>query len=253
MKKDIMTRRNPRLFIAVEIPDSFPFLLRYHVIGFLDLEKPKDSKTYLFPALAVCATVILTGLSKPVDVALRKEATEVIRTHPTEGETNRKKQTLESLGDYRANAIKLQKNLSKIKTKDVRTTVTFNEPLQTNDAVELIEKYEVKPDLIYLYGEENGQDGYVTTGVFIKDGYSAEKIKEALVEATNELGQNNARPIGILSVVGSVPHEEVVSVQNEPKVYLADISADSGFGENQTGRDYVQHLGYDLYELKRKK
>jgi hypothetical protein len=149
--------------------------------------------------------------------------------------------------------LRLQDEFERVDLDDVLTTVTFNDPVGSRDVVEFISAYDVTPELIYVYGEEAGRDGYVTGGIYFEGGEDIRKIAEMVNEAEQDIKESGVTFIGVLSVIGEVSSRSVGTLQNDRKVYLADVSADEYFGRNVAGDDYVQHVGYELYSLKQQR
>ncbi len=192
---------------------------------------------------------VLYGFSGQANVSLKNQVDELLKIHPAETIMKSENLSMSHLDNYKNRAVELHKEFSNIRSGNVLTTITFSSPVDANRLVDFISEYDIEPEFIYVYGKEYVGDGYVTGGLYFDEEDDLNMIRERVNESKKDLLDPDADFIGFLSVIGQVSSNKISLVQNDAAVYLADVSGDKYFGYNTTGKEYVQHLGYALYEI----
>lgn len=144
----------------------------------------------------------------------------------------------EGLAHYKFLILKRFKEIEAKGVKSVHTTITLQEPISALSAEQLVEEFGLKPTFIYAFA-------YSKAGELITIGG---QFKGGLHRGLQDVVENeDADLLGVVSMVASVHTTQLASLQNDHRVFLADISADQNLVHNPGNRDYMHHFAWDLY------
>lgn len=143
------------------------------------------------------------------------------------------------LDAYKQSAITLHDAARKSKVDQFHSTITLAEPQPIEDVLRLMESHQITPRLVYAFAE--GKDGKTVTLATRMGGRV--DVEEMLPMMATD---SDARLLGVASIIGSVPTQRLGLLQEDPRVFLVDISADEHFVKNPGNKEYAHHLAWDL-------
>jgi hypothetical protein len=150
----------------------------------------------------------------------------------------------EGLELYRQEAKKFHRRAKGMGLEKVQATVTMQDPVTVDQALEILETYGLKPRFLYAFGDKNGQT--------VTYGYSFTSTHR---ERATAMARRNAMDrdfMGIVSIITAVPVAQLPALQNDSRIFLVDLVADENFTYNQGNGQYMHHLAWDLHENKKK-
>ncbi|MBP9698158.1 MAG: hypothetical protein KBD65_03130 [Candidatus Moranbacteria bacterium] len=148
------------------------------------------------------------------------------------------------LAHYKAHVLAIQERLGGgMEGASLFSTISFAAPQDIGNVREMLKWYEIKPRLILSHSKgANGKTATLAVRV------SKSAIENAL-QAADPSRQEELAFQGIVSIVGLVPSRHIVSLQQDPRVYLVDITGDPEVTDSTACDGYVQHVTWQLYGL----
>ena len=148
----------------------------------------------------------------------------------------------QGLGQYKTSIVSTHAQLADAGLESVHSTITFQEPLGLSDIDNLLIQHDINPVLTYAFAESS--DGEIVT--------IAGKFKDGVVQGITEITDDSPdlKLLGVVAIVGTVRAANVERLQADERVFLVDISADRNLTHNPRNRGYMQHFGWDLYQLR---
>jgi hypothetical protein len=149
----------------------------------------------------------------------------------------------QEIDQYKRVALELHQDAIQRGLVKLHSTITLSELMPTEQVLDLIQTFSLKPSLLYAFYE--GPDGGIVTGAVSVE-------PETLLRRVSSIARPSPRGeefLGIVSVVAAVPASELERLQNDRRVFLVDLRADESFArENLGNREHAHHLAWDLYQ-----
>jgi hypothetical protein len=125
-------------------------------------------------------------------------------------------------------------------------TVTFVEPLAPEETIQLLRRYDVRPQRAILL--THADDDTLITGLVALDEAEPATLADVLETGAADTSRRGGRPLGVSAFVGHVPGERLRPLQADPRVYLVDLSADPALGARHDGDESAHDLGWRLWQ-----
>lgn len=187
-------------------------------------------------AVAALASVILMGAGG-FGLAERNE-------RPGVDERYERYATLKSeerLDAYLTEIVGLQEEARERGLVSVQATVTLAEPMSVDSVEKLWQEFELQPKLIF--GHAWGENGHLVS--------FGGKFKAGLQNGLDvALRVDRLELIGVVAFVAQIETEALRTLQGRDGVFLVDISGDEALSDNPRNEEYVQHLGWELAEVR---
>lgn len=111
--------------------------------------------------------------------------------------------------------------VSTVELEDVRTTITFSEPITEKELLDIVTTYDLiveAVELRHLVGEERYTSAIIFDGDWDALNSEIDLISEDLEESEY---------VGIIDIYAKVDSEVLEELSADPKIYLVDISGDA--------------------------
>jgi ACT domain-containing protein len=148
----------------------------------------------------------------------------------------------QGLNDYKQKVIKVQRRGEKAGIKTFFSTISLNSPVSAREALDITHTYNLKTKLIYVFAESL-DERTITIGLRLEKVNSVEKLEQAF----QKIEKDEMSVVGVVSLIGVVPKNNLRKLQGDPRVFLVDVSADKQLSDNQNGKSYMHHLSWDIY------
>ncbi len=221
------------------------------------LSKPKFmKKSLLIISLAMLSIAAFAGFSEQKVSPFLAQVDNLSSIHPDIVDKSLADEKGEHIDSYKNFALELQGEARKLKVKTISSTITFKKPLSNEELISFLKDYDITVKSIFSYANELTQEGYTGSALFLTEdeGKDLEFIENQILYIQDNFKELEAEYIGNLAIVALLTPKQVGIIQNDSAVYLVDVSGDKNFtGGNPDYNDYVQHVGYALYEFNSKK
>ena len=203
----------------------------------------KESKKVFAFFLVVCATIMgfsYVNASSKFDVK-KNEKFDAIK-HYEKIEKNEK-----GLEEYSKDLKNKNKILINENIEDIKSTITFSEPVSLDTLKNFIKTNKIKPSRVTarLLSEEGERITLV-----MEYSNSDNKLEEEVENVMTKLGSGEF--LGYIDMFSTVDYKYLNDIENEEFVYSVDTSGDDYFTEEENG-EYPHPLTWDLEDIKKNK
>jgi hypothetical protein len=148
------------------------------------------------------------------------------------------------LEKYKGKSLKMHRQARNMGLERVHATITLEEPLTLDEALAVMEQHGIKPRLLYAFSDKDDN-------VFTRGFAFGSRHREAATALARKVAEEEGF-VGMVSIIAMVPVAKIQDLQNDPRVFLVDLSADENFTTNNGNKQYMHHLGWDIYQNKKK-
>ena len=113
-----------------------------------------------------------------------------------------------------------------------------------DEALGVLKQYEIVPKLVYVFANSTQNNELITLGVRPDSENFDGSIHDTIKLFEEESG---ASVIGVVAIIGYVGTSKLRPAQLDDRIFLVDVSADGNLTNNQGGKSYMHHFGWDLY------
>lgn len=139
----------------------------------------------------------------------------------------------------------------------VLTTITFDGYISIEDTETMVLEYGVDPHMAYLL-EEDSYGEKILSALFSEDDFpffeemrnlnrKMENIPEDMPESFKM--ELDSEVLGVAALIGEVPVQSLIELQEDERIYYTDIFADNRFSINPGNDDYASPLSWEVLNL----
>lgn len=145
----------------------------------------------------------------------------------------------EGLERYKQSMLELQEGFQGKGKRSVHVTITLQEPIPADSALEFLERHDIRPVFTYAFARSKSGELVIV----------GDQLQNSLGEGLRRVAEDEgAELLGVVSFVAEVWADRLASVQGDDRVFLVDVSADQSLAENPGNCGYMHHFAWELYQ-----
>jgi hypothetical protein len=141
------------------------------------------------------------------------------------------------LHDYAGKVRGLHGQAAELGTQALLTTITLKRPITPEAAEAFMRRHTIEAPLAYAFARD--PSGATATIMVKRTG--------SLANLRNIAEHNDAELIGVVAIVGELSSARLSAVDEDPSVFLVDISADQNFAVNPGNTRHMPSFAWDLF------